>query len=107
MYPRRAAQWVLFPHPSDEIADLAVDPRAATTPAGFPAPVGPKAASMPPDNGLGLDHGDRIWNRGEKSVQPDQDQPIDVPEPHPQRGLSAQDDHLLTQDDVFGLESRS
>jgi len=59
---RRSPQEVLLAHPSDEVADLAVDPRAATTPAGCPAPIGPKAAPMPPDNRFGLDHGDRIQN---------------------------------------------
>src|ERR1035437_8822230 len=86
--------------------DLAVDPRAATTPAGFPVPIGPKAAPMPPDRGLGLDHRDRIQNGREASVQPDEDQPIDVPQPHPRSGLAAQNDHLLTQNQVFSLEAR-
>jgi len=62
VYPRRSPQWVLLAHLSDEVADLAVDLGAATTSAGFPAPIGPKAAPMPPDNGFGLDHGDRIQN---------------------------------------------
>jgi hypothetical protein len=35
---------------------------------------------MPADHGLGLDHRDRIENRGEQSVQPDEDQPIDGPD---------------------------
>ena len=106
VYPRRSPQWVFLVHPSDEIADLAVDSGAATKPAGFLAPIRPKAAPMPPDHSLGLDHSDSIQNRGEESVQPDEEQPIDVPEPHPRRKLAAQDDHLLTQDNVFGLEAR-
>jgi hypothetical protein len=60
MDPRRSPQGILLAHPSDEVANLAVDPRAATTPAGFPAPIGAKAAPMPPDHGLGLDHRDYI-----------------------------------------------
>jgi hypothetical protein len=36
----------------------------ATTASGFPTPIGAKAAPMPPDHGLGLDHRDRIQNRG-------------------------------------------
>jgi hypothetical protein len=65
----------------NEVTDLTIDPRAATTLAGLPTPIGPKAASMRADHGLGLDHRDRIQNRGEQSVHPDQDQPIDVSEP--------------------------
>src|SRR5208283_5398669 len=94
-------------HPSNEITGLMIDPRAATTLARLPAPIGPKAASMPADHGLGLDHRDRTQNRGEQSVHPNQDQPIDVPEPHPRPSLAAQYYHLLTQDKVFGLESRA
>jgi hypothetical protein len=33
---------------------------------------------MPRERGLGLDHSNRIENRGEKSVEPDQDQTIEV-----------------------------
>jgi hypothetical protein len=62
---------------------------------------------MPSDYGLGLDHGDRIQNRGKHSAQPDEDQPIDVPEPRPRPSLAAQYDQLLTQDNVFGLECRA
>src|SRR5258708_11786947 len=46
-----------------------------------------KQSAQEADNGFGLDHGDRIQNRGEESVQPDKDQPIDVPQPHPRPGL--------------------
>ena len=54
VYPWRSPQWVFLVHPSDEIVDLAVDSGAATTPAGFPAPIGAKAAPMPADHGLRL-----------------------------------------------------
>ena len=63
-----------------------------------------EAAPMPPDHSLGLDHSDRIQNRGKQSAHPDEDQPIDVPEPHPRLSVAAQYDHLLTQDNVFGLD---
>jgi hypothetical protein len=76
------------------------------TSARFPAPVCPKAAPVPPDHGLGLDHDDCIQNRGKASVQPDEDQPIYVPQPHPRRSLAAEDDYLLTQDNVFSREAR-
>lgn len=50
---------------------------------------GPKTALTPSDNGLGLDHDDRIQNRGEESVQPDEDQPIDISQLQPRQGLAA------------------
>jgi len=103
---RRSPQWVFLVHPSDEIANLAVDSGAATTAARFPVPIGAKAATMPADHGLRLNHGDRIQNRWEQSVEPDKDQSVDVSQPHSRPGLAAQDDHLLPQDQVFSLESR-
>jgi hypothetical protein len=106
VYPRRAPKWVLLVHPSDEIADLAVDPGAAAMPAGLPAPIGPKAAPMPRDHGLGFDHCDGIQNRGEQSEYPNEDQPVDVFQPHPRPRPSAEDDHLLTQNQNFSFESR-
>jgi hypothetical protein len=39
-------------------------------------------------------------------VQPNEDQPIDVPLPDPRRSLAAEDDHQLTQYQVFSFESR-
>jgi hypothetical protein len=38
---------------------------------------------------------------GEHSAQPDEDQPIDVPEQHPRPSLAAQYDHLLTAEQCF------
>src|ERR1039458_7481183 len=87
----------------DEVADLAVDSGAAATPAGLPAPIGAKAAPMPADHGLRLDHSDRIQNRGEPSVYPNEDQPVDVSQPHPRPRLAAQDDHLLPQNQNFSF----
>jgi hypothetical protein len=94
-----------FTHSADEVTDLTIDPRAATTLAGLLAPIGAKTAPMPPNNSLGLDQSDRIQNRGEHSLHPDQDQPIDVLEPRPRPSLAAQHDHLLRQYYVFALES--
>src|ERR1035437_7533245 len=76
VYPWRSPQWVFLFHPSDEFVDLAVDSGAAPTPAGFPAPIGAKAAPMPADHGLRLNHSDHIQNRGEQLVQPYKDQPV-------------------------------
>jgi hypothetical protein len=35
-----------------------------------------------------------------------ENQSIDVAQPHPRWGLAAEDDHLLTQDDIFSFEVR-
>jgi hypothetical protein len=46
-YPRRSHSEFSLPDPSNEIADLKVDPGAAARSAGLPPPIGPKAALMP------------------------------------------------------------
>src|SRR6266481_4551079 len=43
-----------------QVSDLTADFGTATNSAEFPAPIGAKAAPMPSDEGLGLDHSDRI-----------------------------------------------
>lgn len=50
MYPRSSPQRVLLAHPSNEVTDLTIDPRAATTSTRFPAPTGAEAAPVPADH---------------------------------------------------------
>jgi hypothetical protein len=47
-----ASDEIPLAHPLDEVPDLVVDLGAATTSAGLPPPIVPKAAPMPPDNGF-------------------------------------------------------
>ena len=54
MDARRAPQWILLAHPSDEFAQLRFDFGPARLTAGFPAPIGPKPCSMPPQDCIRL-----------------------------------------------------
>ena len=54
MDARRAPQWILLAHPSDEFAQLRFDFGPARLTAGFPAPIGPKPRSMPPQDCIRL-----------------------------------------------------
>ena len=45
-----APQWVFPAHSSDEIAELAINPRPRGSLSRFPAPVTPEARPMPPQN---------------------------------------------------------
>src|SRR6266576_5606585 len=66
MDARGAPQGVLLAHPSDEFAQLRFDFGPARLTARFPAPIGPKPCSMPPQDRVRLndagqtepDHGD-------------------------------------------------
>src|SRR5882724_7828589 len=46
-----APQWVLLAHPPDEIAQLPLNSWPAWPTSRFPAPVGPKSRSLPPQDG--------------------------------------------------------
>jgi hypothetical protein len=48
-------------------------------------PLGSEAAAVPTDYGFRLDHDDRTQKGREKSVQPHQDQPVEVAEPNSRR----------------------
>jgi hypothetical protein len=58
-----------------------ISPSTAADVAGLPAPVGAETASMPTDHGLRLDDDDRVQERRVQSIQPHQEQAIDVPQP--------------------------
>ena len=66
MDARGAPQWVLLAYPLDEFAQLTANPGPPWLAARFPAPIGPKPCSMPPQNRVRLndagqtepDHGD-------------------------------------------------
>ena len=60
---------------------------------------------MPADNGFRRNDDDRVHNRGEQTIEANEDKPVDVSQPHPS-GLAAQNDHLLAQGNVFGREPR-
>ena len=45
----------------------------------FPTPVEPKAVSMPPEHGVGLDDDERVSPAGPQAAEPRPEQPIDGP----------------------------
>src|SRR2546430_2368118 len=54
MDARGAPQWVLLAHPLDEFAQLMANSGPPWPSARFPAPIGPKPGSMPPQNRVRL-----------------------------------------------------
>ena len=74
--------------PPDQRSHLAIDPWTAADVAGLPAPIGAETTSVPAEHGLRLDDDDRVQERGVQSIQPYQQQAIDVPQSHALRGLA-------------------
>jgi hypothetical protein len=54
MNARGAPQWVFLVHPPNELAQLTANSRPAWSAVRFPAPIGPKPRSMPPQDRVRL-----------------------------------------------------
>ena len=72
----------------------------------LPAPVEPKAASMPPEHGVGLDDDERVSPAGPQATEPRPEQPVNGPQPRAPACLSLQDRQLMAQRGILGLERR-
>ena len=59
---------------------------------------------MPTNHRLRLDNEDRVRQCRIQSIQPDQEQTIDVPQPQAPRVLAAQHYKLLAEEKIFGLK---
>jgi hypothetical protein len=100
-----APQRILKAHPSDQVAELLGDPRAASRRPGFPPPVSGKALVMPTNHSFWLDDGDGIQNARAASIKPDEQRPVDPTQvPLATRSTLLQDVQLMTQDQDFGLQ---
>ena len=66
--PRGTPEWVDLGHLADEITDV-LGNRPPTRPSrtAFPSPVETKPSPVPPDDGLGLDEGERLSPVGPES----------------------------------------
>ena len=94
-------------HLADERLDGARDagPPGPTGPT-FPTPVEPKATSMPPEHGVGLDDDERVSPAGPQATEPRPEQPVNGPQPRAPACLSLQNRQLMAQRGILGLERR-
>ena len=105
MNPRRPLQRILRVHLPNQTSDVAVDLRTPTTRPRLPAPVGLKSSPVPANHRLRLDDYDCIQERRKDSGQTNEDQAIEIPQSHPRRPTAAQNDNLLTLENVLGFKS--
>ena len=94
-------------HLADEFLNGARDagPPGPTRPT-LPAPVEPKASSMPAEDRVGLDDDERVPPTGPQVTQPRPEQPVDWPQPRSPSSLSLQDRQLMAQRGVLDLKRR-
>jgi len=87
---------VLTIHASDQRPNLRINLRTAANATRLPPPVGAETASVPADHGLRLDDDDRIQDRRIQSIQPNEQQAIDVPQSYAFWVLALRGEPLLS-----------
>jgi len=86
---------------SDQRSDFTGNGRAAPPcPPAFPVPKQLEPGPMPPDHGLGFDHGEGVSPAGPQSAQEDPEQPVGGSQAWPRRG-APEDSELVTQREVL------
>src|SRR6266508_3608905 len=81
MDARGAPQRVLLAHPLDELAQLTVNFGPSWSPARFPAPIGPKPCSMPPQDRGRLNDVGQTEQAWPEPSHPYQQCPVTPPQP--------------------------
>src|SRR5947199_10798641 len=94
---RRAPQWIVSAHPSDQRAQVRVDLRSASKGAGFPPPISPEAGSVPAHQGLRPDDREGLEDRWKPSIQHDQEQAIPIRELDAISHPPLQYNHLISE----------
>ena len=105
MYLGGAPKRILKAHPSDQVAHLLSDMRAASHRPRFPPPVSGKALAMPTHDGLGPDNGDGIHDARAAPIEPDEQSPVGPAQTQlATRRTLLQNVQLMTQDQDFGFQ---
>src|SRR5438128_8534348 len=100
-----APQWVLLAHPPDEIAQLPLNSWPAWPTSRFPAPVGPKSRSLPPQDGGWLNNLGQTEQARPHSGHPNHQGSVTCPELETFRGSPQSNVKLMTQKE-FSTSSR-
>jgi hypothetical protein len=101
---KQTPQWILLAHPPDEIAQLTLDSGPAWPSSRFPAPVSPKSASMPPQDGGWLNNSGQTEQARPHSGQPNHQGTVTCPKPDTLRGSPQGDVELMTQKEVLDFK---
>jgi len=104
---RRTPQPVGPAHFPDQVADLSGDHRAASSGPGLPTPEGSEPAPMPADQRLRSDNRNGNNCGGAKPIEPDEQKPIRVGQPHAPRHFAPQDVQLMAQQQDLDLKPPS
>src|SRR3984893_15520087 len=101
---RRAPKRILHAHPTDQYAQLRVDPRSPSLWARLPTPVAAKAGPMPTHERLGPDDREDLQDRRNPAVELDKEPAIIVRKPDATMQLTPQDHQLMSKHRVLSFK---
>src|SRR5688572_11479490 len=99
-----APQRVLLAHPSDQIAQLTLDPGSPCPTLRFPAPIGLEPCAMPPQDGVRLYDPSQTKQARPASGHPYQQRPVTTPQPETLRCAPQDDGELMTKKEVLDFK---
>src|ERR1700730_6636184 len=100
---RRSPQWVRPAHFANKGAQLSWDPRSADAIARSPAPIGPKANTVPANDRLRPDDRNGACGRGEPAIEPNKQKAIDIRQSRPLWHPPTKHVDLLPEDQILCL----
>jgi len=101
---RRSPQWVRPAHFANKGAQLTWDPRSADAIARSPAPIGPKASTVPANDRLRPDDRKGACGRGEPAIEANKQKAIDICQSRPLWHPSTKHVDLLPEDQILCLQ---
>jgi len=100
---RGTPQRVLLAHPTNEFARLTADRGPPWPGAGFPAPIGAKACSMPPQYRVRLNNPNRLEQAWPKPAHPYQQRPVAPTQLQTMRCPPERDVELVTKKEILDV----
>jgi hypothetical protein len=97
----RAPERVGQAHVPDQPTDLQRDARSPAAPPGFPTPERSKSSTVPTNDGLRPDDGQRVYNARNEAIQPNEYQSVEGPEIKSLWGIAPQHIDLLPENQDF------
>jgi hypothetical protein len=102
---RRSPLWILFAHPSDEIAQLATDLWPPYSLSRLPTPERRETRTMPAQDGIRLNDLRGTEQARPESGHPDHQRPVTAAQSKARRSTPQGDAELMAKEQVLGLKS--
>jgi hypothetical protein len=104
VYPWSAPKRICHTHVANETANVARRRRPATARAGFPAPIGSGACTVPAHQRLRPYNLQSVQHPWSQAVEPNKQQAVDAADGHSLRGFASQNVELMPKHEDFGFQ---